>query len=69
MRTKATDAIVLQNLPLLVSDALTNIEASINSKLMEENQYVQHKKYLVFEILQHYRQQKSVALFAHYLAI
>ena len=42
-------------------EALTNIEVSINSKMIEENQHGECNKYSVFEGLQGGNKQKFVA--------
>ena len=45
----------------MVSEALTNIKSNINSKLIEENQYDQQKKYSFFEDPKDSRKQNFVA--------
>ena len=44
-----------------VSEALINSKSPIKSKLIEENQNIQCKKYSVFEDLQNGSKQKSVS--------
>ena len=50
-------------------EALTNFKKTKHSKLIEENQYYQHKIYSVFEGLQDGSEQKSVAFMLYDLAI
>ena len=54
---------------LFTSEALTGIESSINSKLIEENQCDQHKKYSVFEGPQDGRKHESVSFMIYDLAV
>ena len=52
-----------------VTEALTNSKSVIKSKLIEERQNEQYKKYSVFEDLQNGSKQKSVAFMVYDLAI
>ena len=51
-----------------VSEALKKIKSNINSKLVEESQNDQYKKYSVFDDLRDGSKQKSVAFMVHDLA-
>ena len=55
--------------PQELSEALTNIKSSMNSKLIEESQNDSYKKCSVFEDLQNGSKQKSVACMVYDLAI
>ena len=48
-----------------VSEPLTNIPSSMNSKLMEENQHGQRKKYSIFEGLRDCIKQMSLAFMVY----
>ena len=52
-----------------VPQALTNSKSSIKSKLIEESQNNQYKKYSVFEDLQNGSKQKFVAFIIYDLLI
>ena len=55
--------------PEEVFEALTNSKISIKSKLIEEGQNDQCKKYSVFEDMQNGSRKKSVTLMVYDLAI
>ena len=55
--------------PEEASEALTNSKSPIKSKLIEESQNDQRKKYSVFEDLQNDCKQKYVAFMVYDLAI
>ena len=52
-----------------MSEALTNSKSQIKSKLIEESQNDQYKKYSVFEDLQNDCKQKLVSFLVYNLAI
>ena len=55
--------------PEEVSEALTNSKSSIKSKLIEESQNDQYRKYSLFNNLQNGSKQKSVTFMVYDFAI